>query len=97
METKQGYFDPKMGFPLDVRLVAPDTASILNIPVTARFLGLEVYSVADKNWFAWKNGLADGDLELSRTGGGGVLLADGRGTTARDGNKAYWMQALVQL
>jgi hypothetical protein len=70
METKQGYFEPKMGRPLDIRFYKATNAEILTIPVGARFEGMEIYAYGEDQWYQFKGGVADINLVISDRGGG---------------------------
>lgn len=65
METKQGYFDPTMPRPLDLRHYKATQAEILTIPEGARYIGLEIYAYTEDEWYQFQGGVTDGDLKLS--------------------------------
>jgi len=69
METKQGYFDPKMPRHLDDRFFKATKLDILAIPLGARFKGMEVFAFDEGEWWQFKDGVTDPDLVPSGRGG----------------------------
>ena len=71
METKQGYFDPKMPRALDNRFFKETKQDILDIPIGARYRGMEIYAINEDFWWQFKDGVQDTDLVPSNRGGTG--------------------------
>lgn len=68
METKQGYFDPKMPRHLDDRFYKATVVDILAIPEGARFKGMEIFAYDEGEWWQFKEGVLDVNLVPSERG-----------------------------
>jgi hypothetical protein len=79
METKQGFFDPKMPRFLDDRFYKGDQSDILAIPEGARVLGMEIWAYTEKKWYQFRDGVTDGDLIESPRMDKGIYDSDGNG------------------